>query len=248
MEVQGIERKQADQFPYSGIRVLGAVQTGIGVSCALLGGLDLALTLTTRDAERQTASAVASSLMVYDTLVTLTVAACPLWCGMWFIIAGAIGTCVSRVRAHSLLFFRNTFLTLSVLCAALFGPACFGVTCFEAVLRHGLYADDYRWLIPLLVAFLSLFELTLAIVSAAMCCCCSSVQLTKVHVLFAAPSSGPRPQEVFRLDMNESPRRPSTYMMPGQGRIRALPTPEAVQEAPRPEEAYVKLKKWALPD
>ncbi|XP_046555866.1 uncharacterized protein LOC124265118 [Haliotis rubra] len=134
MEVQGIERKQADKFPYSGIRVLGAVQTGIGVSCALLGGLDLALTLTSRDAERQTASAVAASLTVYETLVALTIAACPLWCGMWFIIAGAIGTCVSRVRAHSLLFFRNTFLTLSVLCAALFGPACLAVTCIEAVL------------------------------------------------------------------------------------------------------------------
>lgn len=177
MQVQGVARAQHDTFPYSGMRVLGTFHVCCGATIFFLGVLDLAITMSSYEKDKIKYGED------YDIIVSLTVASSPLWCGMWFAVTGAIGTCITRERAYTLHFFKIVFLTLAILCAALFGPACMVLNGMIAFLRQNLFPKDYQWLLSLLIAFLTIVEIAMAIASASVACCCAHVRGTQVHVL-----------------------------------------------------------------
>ncbi|KAK3737134.1 hypothetical protein RRG08_016440 [Elysia crispata] len=186
MQVQGVARAQHDTFPYSGMRVLGAFHICLGGAIFVLGVLDLVITMTSYDEDKTKYGDQ------YDSIVSLTVASSPIWCGMWFSVTGAIGTCISRERAYTLQFFKIVFMVLSILCAALFGPACAFLNGFIAITRHSLDSGDYQWLLTLLICFLSVVEVAMATASASVTCCCAHVKGTQVHVLVNTNNAGKR--------------------------------------------------------
>ena len=73
-EVEGIETTDIENFPYSALKVLGGIHVGLGVTCLVLGLIDLILYLFVDD------TAVISQNV---TLMTMTIAASPVWCGLW---------------------------------------------------------------------------------------------------------------------------------------------------------------------
>ncbi|RUS74721.1 hypothetical protein EGW08_017517 [Elysia chlorotica] len=127
MQVQGVARAQHDSFPYSGMRVLGTFHICCGAAIFAFGVLDLVITMTSYDTDKLKYGDD------YDRIVSFTVASSPVWCGMWKIV----------------------FMVLSILCAALFGPACAVLNGLIAILRHSLDSKDYQWLLALLICFLS---------------------------------------------------------------------------------------------
>lgn len=74
-EIEGVETSDIKNFPYSAIKALGAVQIGLGVMCLVLGLLDLFLYIFKDDDQLATAGD--------STLMTLTIASSPIWCGLW---------------------------------------------------------------------------------------------------------------------------------------------------------------------
>lgn len=74
-EIEGVETTDIENFPYSAIKALGAVQIGLGVTCLVLGLLDVFLYLFMDDDQLATAGD--------STLMTLTIASSPIWCGLW---------------------------------------------------------------------------------------------------------------------------------------------------------------------
>uniref|UniRef100_K1QY00 Uncharacterized protein n=1 Tax=Magallana gigas TaxID=29159 RepID=K1QY00_MAGGI len=75
-EIDGVETTDIENFPYSAIKALGAVQIGLGVTCLVLGLLDVFLYLFMDDDQLATAGD--------STLMTLTIASSPIWCGLWW--------------------------------------------------------------------------------------------------------------------------------------------------------------------
>lgn len=73
-EVEGVETTDIENFPYSAIKALGAVQIGLGATCLVLGLLDIILYLFLDDENSMTGD---------TTLMTLTIASSPIWCGLW---------------------------------------------------------------------------------------------------------------------------------------------------------------------
>lgn len=70
-----METSDIENVPYSAIKALGAVQIGLGVTCLVLGLLDVFLYLFMDDDQLATAGD--------STLMTLTIASLPIWCGLW---------------------------------------------------------------------------------------------------------------------------------------------------------------------
>eukprot|EP00105_Crassostrea_gigas_P004552 XP_011417792.1 PREDICTED: uncharacterized protein LOC105321234 isoform X1 [Crassostrea gigas] len=176
-EIDGVETTDIENFPYSAIKALGAVQIGLGVTCLVLGLLDVFLYLFMDDDQLATAGD--------STLMTLTIASSPIWCGLWFGVTGCMAACMNKRNKSNLYYFKMTFLVLSILCSALFAPVCFIINIAMAILRHELEPTSYRWMVPILVAFFAFNELVFAIASASICCCCAPIRTTQVRVIVA---------------------------------------------------------------
>lgn len=176
-EIDGVETTDIENFPYSAIKALGAVQIGLGVTCLVLGLLDVFLYLFMDDDQLATAGD--------STLMTLTIASSPIWCGLWFSVTGCMAACMNKRNKSNLNYFKMTFLALSILCSALFAPVCCIINIAMAVLRHELEPTSYRWMVPILVAFFAFNELVFAIASASICCCCAPIRTTQVRVVMA---------------------------------------------------------------
>ncbi|KAL4228931.1 hypothetical protein ACF0H5_011971 [Mactra antiquata] len=194
-EIDGLDSSKVKHFPFSSFKLLGALQIGLGVVCVLLGVVDLFLFL------------YASTHYDDDTLKALTIASIPVWCGLWFIVAGAMGSCMSLQQKTTLSYFKMTFLVLSVLCSVLFGPALVTVEAVICVMRTEDSEAAFEWLIPLIIAFVAFNEIILALITACICCCCSPLNQAKVRVLYTRkldelvePRSEP---EKHRLDTPE---------------------------------------------
>ncbi|KAK7491037.1 hypothetical protein BaRGS_00017733 [Batillaria attramentaria] len=251
MEIQGVNTTRNDLFPFSALRVLGSLQIAIGTVCIGLGILDLTLLLMNYDESLLKYSAQPDLQKAFDTLVSLTVASAPIWCGTWYVVTGSLGTCVSRERSHSLKFMKITFLVLSVLCAAFFAPACGVMSCIIAVIHHTLDYGDVIWLVPTAVAFLSFCEMGIAILSASVSCCCAPLRLAKVQT--DPPKPPPDPQPVQQRSY-PGPRRypePDFRHRPGEGYpvLRQLPPEPSYPYPPRSSGSmgYDRLRRWALP-
>ncbi|XP_045208390.2 uncharacterized protein LOC123560208 isoform X2 [Mercenaria mercenaria] len=191
--IDGLDSSKVKNFPFSSFKLLGALQIGIGVLCILLGIVDLFLFLYT------------SSHYENDTLKALTIACVPVWCGLWFIVAGSMGSCMSLQQKTTLTYFKMTFLVLSVLCCILFGPALFGVEVYIVFLRTDGSISAHEWLIPLLIAFFTLNEIVIALITSCICCCCSPLNQAKVRVLYTRHLDEVNEQrpEKYRLDTPE---------------------------------------------
>lgn len=192
-EIDGLDSSKVKNFPFSSFKLLGALQIGIGVICILLGVVDLFLFLYT------------SGHYEDDTLKALSIACVPVWCGLWFIVAGSMGSCMSLQQKTTLTYFKMTFLVLSVLCCILFGPALFAVEVYIVVLRTDGSVSAHEWLLPLMIAFFTINEIVCALISASICCCCSPLNQAKVRVLYTRNVDElhePRPEK-YRLDTPE---------------------------------------------
>lgn len=192
-EIDGMDSSKVKNFPFSSFKLLGAMQIGIGVICLLLGIVDLFLFLYTMTHYDD------------DTLKALTIACVPVWCGLWFIVAGSMGSCMSLQHKTTLTYFKMTFLVLSVLCCVLFAPVLFVVEVYIVILRNDGSESAYEWLIPMVIAFFTLNEMVCALITASICCCCSPLNQAKVRVLYTRhldEYNEPR-QEKTRLDTPE---------------------------------------------
>ncbi|XP_052230695.1 uncharacterized protein LOC127844477 isoform X2 [Dreissena polymorpha] len=171
-EIEGIDSSKMGHFPFSSFKLLGGLQIGIGAVCLILGIVDLLVFLYVSHFDNETLSA-------------LTIASVPIWCGLWFIVAGSMGGCMSLEQKTTLSYFKMTFMILSVLCALLFGPALFAIEVYMVVLRkEGNTISAAEWLIPMVIAFFALNEIIVAVITAAICCCCSPLKQAKVRVLY----------------------------------------------------------------
>ena len=72
-----------DLFPFSALRVLGAMQIFLGAVCLVLGVLDLAFTMLNYDQQAARYAVSAHKKAEFETLVSMTVASAPVWCGTW---------------------------------------------------------------------------------------------------------------------------------------------------------------------
>jgi len=267
MEIQGVATNRNDVFPYSGIRILGIMQLILGMVVFLLGVLDLALTITSHD------DMVALYGDEYDSIVTMTVASSPLWCGLWFGITGSLGTCISRQRAHSLHFLKMAFLVLNMLCACLFAPVCGVLAGLITVSRHTLDPTNLQWLLSLLITFMAGLEIAVSVVSASVACCCAPLKTTQVHVIVNPPGGGD-------LGANIPPPGASSLQVPSKRGASNYDAQSAINNRSEADDAatekrdqdesfeneadngdvrkaaydgfadsggYPKLKKWALP-
>ncbi|CAG5136556.1 unnamed protein product [Candidula unifasciata] len=158
----------------SGMRVLGAVQINIGILVFVLGVVDLILTMTSYDRDLK------SYGWHYHTVVTLTTLSSPLWSGLWFSITGALAACFSYGRPTTVLYSKMALVVTSLLCCALFGPACAVINGFISYTRHNLAKGDYQWLISLIVCFLAVLEVVMATVTSSVTCCCSTFSSTQL--------------------------------------------------------------------
>ncbi|XP_069119134.1 uncharacterized protein [Argopecten irradians] len=188
MEVEGVDTSTIEDFPLSGLKVVGAVQIGLGGICIALGLVDI-LMYVFEDQEKlfatQATPLSAGEQEARSTLMSLTISSAPIWCGLWFCVAGAMAACMSQRNKATLNYFKLTFLVLSIMNAGIFGPVCMTVTTIVSVMRHTMEAETYRWLIPILTAFFSFNEIAFAILSASICCCCSPLRTNRVKVLLA---------------------------------------------------------------
>ncbi|OWF35015.1 uncharacterized protein LOC110443460 [Mizuhopecten yessoensis] len=188
MEVEGVDTSKIEDFPLSGIKVVGSVQIALGAICITLGLVDI-LMFVFEDQDKlfaTTATPISPELQqARSTLMSLTISSAPIWCGLWFCVAGAMAACMSQRNKSTLNYFKLTFLVLSIMNAAIFGPVCMTITTVVSVMRHTMEAETYRWLIPILTAFFSFNEIAFAIMSASICCCCSPLRTNRVKVLLA---------------------------------------------------------------
>ncbi|XP_041372736.1 uncharacterized protein LOC121386007 [Gigantopelta aegis] len=82
MEIQGVDTNRLDDFPYSGLRVLGAIQIGVGLITMALGTFDVGLVMAVRESERKTLTS-RNDVTTFDTIVTMSITGTPIWCGIW---------------------------------------------------------------------------------------------------------------------------------------------------------------------
>lgn len=160
-----------ENFPLSSLRLLGSLQMGLGVVCLLLGVVDLFLFLYV-------------SRYNDGTLSALTVASLPVWFGLWFIVTGSVGCCLSLQQKTSLIYFKRIFMVLSILCCALFGPVLCGIEIYIVVLRTETATSAHEWLLPLVITFFGLNEIVCALITASICCCCSPFRQDKDEVMY----------------------------------------------------------------
>ncbi|VDI76429.1 Hypothetical predicted protein [Mytilus galloprovincialis] len=165
-EVEGVEVKKLENFPFSAMKVLGGIQIGLGIACMFLGIVDLIMFVIIGESELLT---VQVALEANKTAKQLTISSTGLWCGLW----------------------KIGFMVLSIVCGSLFGPVCLFVNAYAAIIREKLFTTNLNWMVPLLVAFFALVEIAIAILSSAVSCCCSAVSEAKVRVFI--PGGFPSP-------------------------------------------------------
>lgn len=177
LELQGFSAEKSDTFPYSGMRIMGAIQINTGIIVFVLGMVDLVMTLTSYDDD------VKKYGEPYERIVSLTLASSPLWCGIWFSITGGMGACITRQKAQSLQFLKIAFLILNILCCALFAPVCTFINGYLSYSRHTLDNCKLQWIVTLIICFLGVLEIVMATASSAVTCCCSPLPASQVHIL-----------------------------------------------------------------
>ncbi|VDI69850.1 Hypothetical predicted protein [Mytilus galloprovincialis] len=177
-QFEGFDIDSLKKFPFSGIKVIGAIHVGLGVTCMILGVVNIVTYVVMDESPTYTDKDLNDK---QELAMQITVSSTPMWCGIW----------------------KMSFLILSILCSTLFGPACACVNAYEALLRHGLYSSDYKWLVPLLIAFFAFNEIIVSIISAIACCCCATLKETKVRVLLK-----PNNQTQHKLINTEFQTRP----------------------------------------
>ncbi|KAI8795813.1 hypothetical protein BgiBS90_003580 [Biomphalaria glabrata] len=178
LELKGITtNNKPDSFPYSGMRIMGAIQISTGVLAFILGIVDLIMTLSSYDADTKKYGDK------YDKVASMTLACSPLWCGIWFAVTGGMGACITRHKSQSLHFLKIAFLILNLLCCAVFGPACIFINGFISYTRRTEFNCDFQWIITLVIAFLGVLEIIMATASASVTCCCSPLNAGQVNVL-----------------------------------------------------------------
>lgn len=84
-EIEGVDVNNVKDFPYSGIKVVGGVQMGLGLICIVLGLTDDVLIIFQDDDVASSVGATPPPKLqeVLDMLRTLTLASAPIWCGLW---------------------------------------------------------------------------------------------------------------------------------------------------------------------
>ena len=83
MEIQGVNTTRNDLFPFSALRVLGGMQIFLGTVCVLLGVLDLAMMMLHYEEQASRYAVTPQDKAMFDTLMSMTVASAPIWCGTW---------------------------------------------------------------------------------------------------------------------------------------------------------------------
>ncbi|KAL3886881.1 hypothetical protein ACJMK2_026842 [Sinanodonta woodiana] len=197
-EVEGVETSNLGNFPFSAFKMLGSFQIGAGVICIVLGIIDLCLYLLL-----QAANSNSIDTSVKETITSLTIISTPVWCGLWFVVCGSTGTCMSSKQRQTLSYFKLSFLILSILCAVMFGPACCAIEVVIAVLRAENVPNTYQWCLPILISFFAFNEIIFAFIASAICCCCSPINQTRVHVVIAKPYNNYNDIEKRPLDSPE---------------------------------------------
>ncbi|CAG2219921.1 unnamed protein product [Mytilus edulis] len=79
-EVEGVEVKKLENFPFSAMKVLGGIQIGLGIACMFLGIVDLIMFVIIGESELLT---VQVALEANKTAKQLTISSTGLWCGLW---------------------------------------------------------------------------------------------------------------------------------------------------------------------
>jgi len=79
-EIEGVDVKKLEHFPFSGVKVLGGVQIGLGIACMFLGMVDLVIFVMIGES---TVLADKKLLEIQKTAKQLTIASTGLWCGLW---------------------------------------------------------------------------------------------------------------------------------------------------------------------
>ncbi|XP_076092283.1 uncharacterized protein LOC143063788 [Mytilus galloprovincialis] len=199
-QFEGFDVDSLEKFPFSGIKVIGAIHVGLGVTCMILGVVNIVTYVVMDESPTYTDKDLNDK---QELAMQITVSSTPMWCGIWFCMCGTMALNISRQKKSSVYCFKMSFLILSILCSALFGPACACVNAYEALLRHGLNSSDYKWLVPLLIAFFAFNEIIVSIISAIACCCCATLKETKVRVLLT-----PNNQTQHKLINKEFQTRP----------------------------------------
>ena len=77
-----MDKNKLDYFPYSGLRVLGGLQIGIGLITIALGTFDVGLVMAVRESERKTMTS-RNDVTTFDAVVTMSITGTPIWCGIW---------------------------------------------------------------------------------------------------------------------------------------------------------------------
>ena len=79
-EVEGVDVQKLEKFPFSGVKVLGGVQIGLGIACMFLGLVDLIMFIIIGESTVLTDEKL---LEIHKTAKTLTISSTGLWCGLW---------------------------------------------------------------------------------------------------------------------------------------------------------------------
>ncbi|XP_071172127.1 uncharacterized protein [Mytilus edulis] len=187
-EVEGVEVKKLENFPFSAMKVLGGIQIGLGIACMFLGIVDLIMFVIIGESELLT---VQVALEANKTAKQLTISSTGLWCGLWFILCGVMAINITEKKKTNIFCYKIGFMVLSIVCGSLFGPVCLFVNAYAAIIREKLFTTNLNWMVPLLVAFFALVEIAIAILSSAVSCCCSAVSEAKVRVFI--PGGFPSP-------------------------------------------------------
>ncbi|XP_063439421.1 uncharacterized protein LOC134720821 [Mytilus trossulus] len=145
------------------LKVLGAVQIGLGLVLAIL------------------------SIVYRPSLKTMPVCGC---C-FWYVITGSLPLFIKNKLDSNFKCKKISFMVCSILGAAIFSPVIILVSCiimlFSGIDGHGgnIYYEIY---IPIVVLSLAVFVVT--IISASYCCCCSPFDIRNQQqaVVYVNPS------------------------------------------------------------
>ncbi|CAC5357513.1 unnamed protein product [Mytilus coruscus] len=186
-EVEGVEVKKLENFPFSAMKVLGGIQIGLGVACMFLGIVDLIMFVIIGESELLTAQV---ALEANKTAKQLTISSTGLWCGLWkfaddkcFVLN--VKTCSTVVEFKPNARIETTIGFITPLRRNVAEESVDGVN------REKLFKTNLNWMVPLLVAFFAFVEIAIAILSSAVSCCCSAVSEAKVRVFI--PGGFPSP-------------------------------------------------------
>lgn len=85
-EVEGVDVKKLERFPFSGIRVLGGAHIGMGVACMFLGAVDIVMHVMIGESKVLTGGdddETAKLQALQKTAKQLAISSTGLWCGLW---------------------------------------------------------------------------------------------------------------------------------------------------------------------